>query len=397
MSRATRWASTPPSRLVAPAPGYGRPVPERSVPPSRATAFRRLGEGAWRLLGLGLVVLAIGALLWKLRIVVLPVLIALLLCSALVPLVVRLEERGWKARWATLTVFVGFLLTVGGALTAIVPPTVNELEGLGDTIETALDEIEDWLVDGPLHLDRSEVQDVTEDPGGRLAELARSSSASLADSARLVGETLAGALLSLVLTFLFLKDGRRFQSWALDHLPHRHRDLARAAGQRSFDALAGFLRGAALLGVTEGAIIGLTLWIVGAPLAAPVALLTFLAAFFPIVGAIVAGAVAVLVALAGQGLGAAVIVLAVAVVVQQLDNDVLAPFIYGRSLQLHPAVILVALTAGAALGGIAGAFVAVPVSGALGAVAAELWDRHGAAWVDGEPPAEADGLAPSAD
>ena len=152
------------------------------------------------MLGVALVIAAVGALLWKLRIVVLPVLIALMLCSVLAPLVVRLEGRGWKARWATLTVFLGFLLTLGAVVTAIVPPTVNELEGLGDTIETALDDIEDWLVDGPLHLDRSDVEEVTEDPGGRLAEVARSSSASVGDSARLVGETLAGALLSLVLT-----------------------------------------------------------------------------------------------------------------------------------------------------------------------------------------------------
>lgn len=181
-----------------------------------------------------------------------------------------------------------------------------------------------------------------------------------------------------------LKDGRRFQVWSLAHLPHRHRDLARAAGQRMFDALAGFLRGAATLGVIEGIIIGVTLWIVGAPLAAPVGLLTFLAAFFSIVGAIVAGGIAVLVALAGRGLAAAVIVVVVALIVQQLDNDLLAPFIYGRSLQLHPAVILVALTAGASLGGIVGAFVAVPLTGAIGAVSSELWDRHGARWVDGD-------------
>ena len=342
---------------------------------------------AWRVLVLGVLALAVGALLWKLRVVVLPVLIALLLSSVLAPLVVRLEDRGWRSRWATLTVFLGFLLVVAGALASIVPATVSELEGLGDTIESALDDIEDWLVDGPLHLDRRDVEEVTDDPGGRLSEIVQQSSDQLASGARTVGETLAGALLTLVLTFLFLKDGRRFQEWSLAHLPVRHRDVTRAAGRRALDALAGFLRGAAILGLVEGIIIGVTLWIVGAPLAAPVALLTFLAAFFPIVGAITAGAIAVLVTLAGKGLGAALIVLAVAIVVQQLDGDLLAPWIYGRSLSLHPAVILVVLAAGGFLGGIIGAFVAVPISGALGAVGAELWDRYGAAWAG--PPDEA--------
>jgi predicted PurR-regulated permease PerM len=336
--------------------------------------------------GVGLVALAVGALLWKLRIVVLPILIALLLCSVLAPFVVRLEGRGWRPHWATLAVFLGFLLAVTAVVTAIVPPTIAEIDGLSETVQTGLDDVEVWLVDGPLHLDRRDVKEVTDDPGGRLSELVRSSSTGLADGVRLVGETLAGTLLTLVLTFMFLKDGRRFQEWSVAHLPERHRDLARAAGRRSLEALAGFLRGAALLGVVEGVIIGVTMWIVGAPLAAPVGLLTFLAAFFPIVGAVAAGAMAVLVALAGQGLGAALTVLAVAIVVQQLDGDLLAPFVYGKSLQLHPALILVVLTAGGALGGIVGAFVAVPVSGAIAGIATEVWDRYGRRGVDTDPP-----------
>lgn len=353
--------------------------PEPSSP--AGAALRKLSDGAWRLLVVALAVLVVGALLWKLRVIVLPVFIALLVCSALAPLVVFLEDRGWRPMVATMAVFFGFVGLVALAVTIIVPPTINELEGLGDTIEEALVDIEDWLVDGPLGLERAEVEEVTDDPGGRLAELARSSGANVADSAQLVGETLAGAVIALVLTFLFLKDGRRFQAWSLAHLPTRHHDVVRASASRAFGALSGFLRGAALLGLLEGTTIGVTLWVVGAPLAAPVGLLTFLAAFFPIVGAIVAGVIAVLVALAGNGLGAAVVVGVVAIVVQQLDGDLLAPVIYGRSLSLHPATILIALTAGGILGGIAGAFLAVPVSGAISGVAAELWDRHGERWL----------------
>lgn len=339
--------------------------------------LRRASDVAWRVLVVGLLVFVVAALLWKLRIVALPVLIALLVSSVLAPLVVRLEHRGWRTLPATLLVYFGFLFGLAGAVAALVPATVNELEGLGDTLESALDDIEDWLVDGPLGLDRADVEEVTDDPGGKLSDLVRQSSDRLAAGVRTVGEIAAGSLLALVLSFLFLKDGRRFQRWMLDHLPARHHDLSRTAGRRALEALAGFLRGAALLGLVEGVTIGLTVWLVGAPLAIPVAVFTFLAAFFPIVGAIVAGAIAVLVTLTSQGFGAAVIVLVVAVVVQQLDGDLLAPWIYGRSLQLNPAVVLVALTAGGALGGIAGAFVAVPVSGAIGAILSVLWDAHG--------------------
>lgn len=345
-------------------------------------ALRRASDAAWRIIVLGILVLAVITLLWRLRVVVLPVFVALLLCSALAPLVVRLERRGWGSAAATAVVFVGFVAVVGGMVAAIVPPTVAEFDGLGETVEEGLADVETWLVDGPLNLRRSDVNAFTDDPGGRLAELVRSSSASVVSGLRIVGETLAGALLSLVLTFMFLKDGRRFQAWTLAHIPRPHRDVVRAASARAWEALAGFLRGAAMLGLAEGAVIGLTLFLVGAPLVAPVAILTFVAAFFPIVGAVVAGALATLVALAGSGLSAALIVLAVCIVVQQLDNDLLAPFIYGHALQLHPAMVLITLTAGGALGGIVGAFLAVPVSGAVAGLLGELWDRYGQRWVE---------------
>jgi predicted PurR-regulated permease PerM len=345
-------------------------------------ALHRASDAAWRIIVLGILVLAVITLLWRLRIVVLPVFVALLLCSALAPLVVRLERRGWRSAVATAVVFVGFVAVVGGTVAAIVPPTVAEFDGLGETVDAGLDDVETWLVDGPLNLRRSDVSEFTDDPGGRLAELARSSSTSVVSGLRLVGETVAGALLALVLTFMFLKDGRRFQTWTLAHVPRRHRDLVSAASARAWDALSGFLRGAALLGLAEGVVIGGTLLLVGAPLVAPVAILTFVGAFFPIVGAVLAGALATLVALAGGGFSDALIVLAVCIVVQQLDNDLLAPFIYGHALQLHPAMVLIALTAGGALGGIVGAFLAVPVTGAVAGVLAELWERYGQSLVE---------------
>lgn len=344
--------------------------------------FRRVTEGSWRLLGLAGLVFVVTVLLWKLRIVVLPVFVALLLVSVLSPLVVRLEKRGWRTLVATWLVFLCFLLVLVGAGTAILPPTIAEFDGLSGTVESGLNDVEDWLVTGPLSLDRSDVDDFTDDPGSRITDVVQSSSDSIISGAMLVGEVLAGMLLAIVLTFLFLKDGRRFQAWAIGHLPHRHRDLLVAATGRAWGALSGYLRGAAILGLVEAIIIGGTLVIVGAALAGPVAILTFFAAFFPIVGAVVAGALAVLVTLTTSGFSSALIVLVVVIAVQQLDNDLLVPFIYGQTLQLHPAVILVALTGGGALGGIVGAFLAVPLVGAAGGALAEVWDRHGDQWMN---------------
>lgn len=349
--------------------------------PERTTAFKRITDGSWRLLGFGAVLFLATVLLWKLRLVVLPVFVAMLLTSVLAPLVVRLERRGWRTLAATWLVFLGFIAVLVGAGLAILPPTVAEFDGLSESVETGIQDVEDWLVDGPLNLDRRDVGEFTDDPAGRIAEVVRSSSGSFVTGAVLVGEAIAGALLALVLTFLFLKDGRRFQAWALAHTPVDRRDLVRDASARAWDALAGYLRGAALLGLIEATIIGLTLWIVGGSLVGPVAILTFFAAFFPIVGAVLAGVLATLVALTSGGFSAAVIVAVVAVAVQQLDNDLLVPFIYGQTLKLNPAVILIVLTAGGALGGIVGAFLAVPVTGAISGALSEVWDRNGARWV----------------
>lgn len=339
-------------------------------------ALRRTSEVAWRALVVAVAVLAVVALLWRLRIVVLPVFVALLACSVLAPLVTALEGRGWRTALATAAVFFGALLAAAVVLALVVPPTVDQLANTGEAVEQGLDDVEDWLVNGPLDLDRAEVRDYTQDPGGSIAELARQSSDTITAGLVVVGETVAGALLALVLTFLILKDGRRMQAWALDHLPEERHGVVRASAAAAWSALGGFLRGAALLGAVEGAVIGSTVWLVGAPLALPVAVFTFAGAFFPIVGAVAAGALAVVVTLATVGVTEALIVLVVVVIVQQLDGDLLAPLIYGRSLQLHPVVVLVALASGGVLGGIAGAFLAVPVAGAAVGVGGVLWARR---------------------
>lgn len=238
--------------------------------------------------------------------------------------------------------------------------------------------MEGWLVDGPLGLDRHDVQRYTRHPLDRLGDALESSAFSVSRGVRLAGEVVAAALLSLVLTFLFLKDGRRIQAAVVDRLPARHAELITAAAGRAWESVGGFLRGSAILGLVEGVIIGSTVALVGGALAVPVAVLTFCAAFFPIVGAVVAGAVAVLATLATADARAALIVLVVAVVVQQLDGDLLAPWVFGRAVDLHPAVVLVVLTAGGAVAGIAGAFIAVPITSAVVGVLRETWRHRGA-------------------
>lgn len=261
----------------------------------------------------------------------------------MVPLVVRLERRGvppLAATWLVLLALVGSIT----AVLVVVPAFVREANGLDTELTGAVDDVEDWLVDGPLAVDRSSVRDLRAEAGDRASRFLASSPGQLASGAVAVGEVLAGAVLALVLAFLLTKDGRRFQEWVLARfqewvLPTCHRGTTSSSVPRrwrAWHALGGYLRAAALLGVVEGAIIGVTMAVVGADLALAVAVVTFLAAFFPIVGAIVAGAIAVLVTPVSAGTTQALVVLAVAVVVQQLDDDFLAPVVYGVPSRCTP-------------------------------------------------------------
>jgi predicted PurR-regulated permease PerM len=347
--------------------------------PDRASdRLRRTSDIVLRVGVLIAAVLLVLMTLWWLRVVTLPIFIAVLLCTALAPPVVSLERRGVPTLLATWLVFLGFFAALAAVLLLALPPTVDELGGLSDAVGDASSEVEDWLVDGPLQLDRQDVEAYTEHPFDRLQELVERSSFSLSRGARLAGEITAGALLSLVLTFLFLKDGRRFQHAVLDRLPPQHAGLIGAASSQAWDAFGGFLRGAATLGVIEGAVIGTTVRLVGGSLSIPIAVLTFFGAFFPIVGAIAAGVLATLVTFATAGTVPAIIVGVVVLVVQQVDNDLLAPFVYGRAVELHPAAVLIALAVGASLGGIAGAFIAVPILSALLGAGRIVWQHRDA-------------------
>jgi putative heme transporter len=338
--------------------------------------LHRLSDVAWRSLVVAAAVVAVVVLLARLRLVVLPLFVATLLTTVLVPVARWLERRGWRPLPAAWVAFGGFLLVLVGLGALVVPAVIDEFSDLGPVVSDGVDDIEEWLVEGPLDLDQEQIDRYRREAGDRLGEFLRSSSGSFVSGAIAFVEGVAGAVLALVLTFFFVKDGPRFQGWTLDHLPARHHDVVRACAVRAWAALSGFLRGAATIGLIEAVVIGLVLWIVGGRLIVPVMVLTFLAAFFPVVGAVVAGIVAALVALVSGGPGDALVVAGVALLVQQFDNDLLAPLIYGRAIRLHPVVVLVALTAGGTLGGIAGAFLAVPLAAVAGAVGNELWQRR---------------------
>lgn len=311
----------------------------------------------------------------QLRILVLPVIVALLLATVLVPPVDLLQGRGiprMVAVWLVLLASLGLLV---GIVTLVAPAVSEEFGDLGPTVEAGIDEVENWLVEGPLELSREEIDryrtqfvDQVQASGGSIAS-------GVLAGAVLVGEVIAGLLLVLVLVFFFVKDGNKMCRFGLAQVREENRDLARALGRRVWATVGGYVRGTALVALVDAVIIGVGLVIIGVPLVFPLALLVFFGAFFPLVGAVVAGIVAVLVALVSGGPGDALLTLGVVVIVQQVEGDVLAPLVLGRAVRLHPVVILGALTAGAIIGGLIGAFLAVPVAAVAVAVASELKAR----------------------
>ena len=171
-----------------------------------------------------------------------------------------------------------------------------------------------------------------------------------------VGNSLINLVLALVLVFFFLKDGPRFVPWLSAQTGPRAARHVAALSYKSWDTLSEFIRQQALVGFIDAFFIGIGLWILGVPLVLPLAVLTFFGGFIPIIGAFVAGAFAVLVALVSNGFTTALIVLGIVILVQQIEGNVLQPIIQGRGFNLHAGVVILAVTAGSSLSGIIGAF-----------------------------------------
>lgn len=341
---------------------------EPQIVTSPPSALVTAAAWSWRLLIVGAAIVATVLALARLKLVVLPLIAAAMLATALRPPARFLERRGLPKGVATLVTFLGFIALLGGISVLAAQPLVDEITQLGPTLSRSFDDIQHWLVDGPLQLEPAQVEELRM----RAGESLRLAAPGLIAPAIALVEVIAGLLLAVVMAFLLVKDGAAFEEAALRRLPPAQRDRFYQAGRAARRALEGYLRGAAAVGVIEGTIIGMAVVLVGGRLAIPVALLTFAAAFVPVLGAVVSGVVATLVTLVTAGPREAVIIAIVALVVQQLDNDLLSPLVYGRTVRLHPLAILLSIATGATLAGITGTFLAVPVCAITVAVAGAL-------------------------
>lgn len=327
----------------------------------RPSAVRRLGRSAWALLGIVGVLVLVGWLAGQLSLIVIPVILALFPATLLVPLASKLKSVGVPASLAALaSMLIGFL-AIGGLIGAMIPLVASEMPELVESADTGVEEIERWLQDDPLGLGIGGPTGLLESAREQIGEIGQYAGQA-ATAASTAAEVLAGLLLLFVLLFFYLKDGRRLTDGINSVMPARIRPRLARAADLAWDTLGSYFRGQLMVALVDAVFIGIGLLIVGIPLAVPLAVLIFFGALFPLVGAVVTGSLAVLVGLADGGPVTAIIVLAIILGVQQVEGNVLQPFIIGRAISLHPLVVILAITGGGVLFGILGAFLAVPVA-----------------------------------
>lgn len=329
----------------------------------------------WQVLLVGFGVLLALYVFRMLTVLTLPIIIALFVTTILMGPVKSLAGRGVPRLLAVWIVFLGSIALVVGVVTLMAPEVSEQFQALGPTLDEGYEEIQEWLRTGPLGLSASDLENYTQ----QALDAVGDSSSAIATSALSAGvlaiEVLAGIVLSFVLTFFFLKDGDKMCAWFVGLLREEHRDLARTLGARAWTAGGGYVRGTAIVALVDAVLIGIGLYFIGVPLLLPLALLTFIGGFFPLVGATAAGFIAILVALVDGGLTPALFTLAVVVGVQQVEGDLLQPLVMARTVKLHPVAVLGALTAGAIVSGLLGAFLAVPAAAVTVAIFAELRAR----------------------
>jgi predicted PurR-regulated permease PerM len=335
-----------------------------------ADSLGRVGiRSAQVLLILAVAVVSVYALM-QVKLLVIPVLIALILAAAIGPFVNMLRRRGIPGGLATAIAFIGLLLLLGGVSTVIYISVRNQWGDLAQQTSSGLDELENFLRTGPVPIEQEQLDQAREG----IIQFATSSQvrSGAITGLSLVTEFITGTILMVVILFFFLKDGAKIWNFFLRPFKGEREAKLRRVGSRTLEVLGGYVRGTAIVALVDAVAIGAALFILRVPLAFPLAIIVFMTAFIPLVGATVAGILAALVALVANGPVVALIVVAVVVAVNQLEGDLLQPVVMGKSLQLHALVILMALTAGTILAGIVGAVLAVPLAAVAWAII-QVW------------------------
>lgn len=330
---------------------------------------------SWRLLLLAAALYLIARVIGVLYIVVVPCTAALLLTALLQPLTARLRRAGLPALAATWCTLLIAALVFGGIVFLVTNRVSADYPTLVDETRHTTTQVESWLSGPPFHIKSSNVQNALNNIPGYLSKHKALVEGTVLTGGKIAAEFFGGLVLMLFVMFFLIKDGERIWTWLIGALRTDTAERANRAGHAAWLAVVYYMRGTVAVAAIHALVIGVTLYIMGAPLVIPLAVLVFLAAFVPLVGLLVAGTLAILVTLAAKGWVAAVILLGVLIIEDQLEGHLLQPQVVGRVIRLHPLAIILSLAVGSVLAGIAGAVVAVPIVAVITRAVPELRRR----------------------
>ena len=336
--------------------------------PATPQNLERAAGWAWRLLVCTAALALVLALLWYLRVIVLPIAVALTIAPALSPLASWFRRRRHLERPAAALALLTGLAVVLGLVAVATISVVEQFDELRAAVSSAVEDIAGQLQGEPIELSGARTDELESSLGDAWREASGYAAAGVQTGAGIV----AGVVLAVAMLYFVLRDGEALWSAILRSVGPEVRPAIDRAGRRAWDVLGGFVRGTATVATIDAVLIGIGLWLLDVPLAFALALLVFMGSFVPYVGAFVSGLVAVLVAFADGGWQLALAVLGLVIGVQFAEGTFLQPVIQSRRVDLHPAVILLAVAAGGSLFGIAGAYLAVPVTAVVSAVYASL-------------------------
>lgn len=293
---------------------------------------------------------------------ILPVILAIIVCTVLWPVVRLLRKGHLPNALAVLLTIILFFAVIGGIIAAIAPSVSKQIPQLVDRGAEGIEQIQNWVAGPPLNLQSDQIDNMIDQATNWVQDQTDQITQTAITGVSAITSGAITLFVMLVLIFFFLKDGEKF-------LPMVRRVAGRRVGwhltevlTRCWNTLGGFIRTQAIVSFIDAFFIGLGLVIMGVPLAGPLAIITFFGGFIPIVGAFTAGALAVLVALVANGFTTALIVLGIVLAVQQLEGNVLQPVLQSKAMKMHAVIVLLSVTVGGGLFGIIGAFLAVPVA-----------------------------------
>lgn len=319
------------------------------------------GAWAWRGIVIGVVILFAFTVFAALSPILVPLLIALIISAPLETFVTRMNRHRIPRSLGAIIVLLTLTFTVLG-LAAIAGGTI--IAGFDELRKAAIEGFDTflvWLTEGPFHIEQARIDEWLEQAQGLVQDNWLGVANGALTVTGTIGSVLAGVVIALLGLFFFLKDGRIMWLWGVNTLAGEHAGKVDRAGQHSWITLRRYAQTSAFVAFIDAVGIGLGAWILGIPLAFPIAIMVFLFSFIPLFGATISGIIAVLVALVDGGWTTALIMLGIVIVVQQIEGSILYPWLFGKAASLHPMVILIAVSSGTLLAGLVGAIVAVPI------------------------------------